>query len=174
MIAYKTYSQCSSNVPTNIPLVCPWQVQECNETEVQNLQKQGFAVVTQEEYDSYLLAIKPEMDVWELTRYQDDAIKSISQSILTPAIEFANRCILEFASENIMLGITQAGMTSVVSEYTRDLILALNTGSLYDAIKRAREIPPEHKDPKFLTDTRLLLFINKIEQYLNIPISEAL
>ena len=55
-----------------------------------------------------------------------------------------------------------------------EVLLALQTGSLYDAIAEAKAIPVESKDETFLSDARLLLFINKIETYLEVPLSTVL
>jgi hypothetical protein len=45
---------------------------------------------------------------------------------------------------------------------------------LYDAIAQAKAIPAENKDSVFITDARLIKFINKVEEYLGIPLSTTL
>lgn len=96
------------------------------------------------------------------------------KNIISSAVAFGMDLMIEFASENVMLGITQAGMTNAVRQRTAQIVNCLMTGSLYDAIVQARAIPAEDKDPTFLTDARLLAFVNKIETYLGIPLSVAL
>lgn len=98
-----------------------------------------------------------------------------SLSIVTRrAIAFGIRLIAEIAAENIFLGITKAGMTNVIRKNSGDIVLALITGSLYDAIYECRVLPEEKKDSVFITDERLLATINKIETYLGITLSEEL
>lgn len=93
---------------------------------------------------------------------------------IASATIFGQNLILEFATENVLLGITQMGMTTHVRTATAGVVNALQTGSLYDAISEAKAIPAEKKDATFVTDARLLIFINKIESYLGIPLSTEL
>ena len=90
------------------------------------------------------------------------------------AMDFGRDCIAEFAAENVALGITQAGMTGTVSDIFEKIVQALQTGSLYYAIDLAKAIPTEDKDATFVTDIRLLAFVNKLETYLGIPLSTSL
>ena len=45
---------------------------------------------------------------------------------------------------------------------------------LYDAIAEAKAVPDEAKDPVFLTNARLLAFVNKIEAHLGLAASTSL
>lgn len=90
------------------------------------------------------------------------------------AITFGLQLMIEFASENVLLGITQAGMTSTVRLRLAGVVNALQTGSLYDAIHELKIIPEESKDGTFITDARLLSAVNRIEKYLVIALSENL
>lgn len=90
------------------------------------------------------------------------------------AREFGNNLISKFAMENILLGITQAAMTSTVRKATAEVMNALQAGSLYDAIDELKAIPAEDKDSVFLTNVRLLQYLNEIEQYLDIPLTTEL
>ena len=100
--------------------------------------------------------------------------KKYIENIILKSINFGNQLISEFAAENVIMGITQDGMTGTVRKRMSEIVNALNTGSLYDAINEARAVPPEHKDSKYITDVRLLQFINKIEAYLGLPQSSSL
>lgn len=93
---------------------------------------------------------------------------------LKNAQNFGSQLLQEFTIENILLGITQAGMTNQVRKVCANVVSALQTGSLYDAIYEAKHIPPEGKDVTFITDARLLAFVNKIETYLGIALSTTL
>ena len=90
------------------------------------------------------------------------------------AIDFGNRTILDAITENVLLGITQAGMTHTVAKRMFEVNSALTSGSLYDAIHELKIVPEEHKDGVFISDDRLLSVVNKIETYLNIPLSVEL
>lgn len=105
------------------------------------------------------------------------AAKAIDDTIaraLDNAIAFGNEIMKEFTRENIKMGITADGMTGTVRKNMSEVILALTTGSLYDAITEAKAIPAEDKDVKYITDVRLLSFVNKIEAYLGAPLSEEI
>lgn len=109
----------------------------------------------------------------EITPTEDEQLIYI-QNVINSAIGFGQKIITEFAAENVAMGITQAGMTATVRRNLSDVTNCLLTGSLYDAIDQIRAIPAEDKDPIFVTDARLLIFINKIEAYLGIPLSTEL
>lgn len=100
--------------------------------------------------------------------------QEIVQKIIADAMAFGANLISEFAAQNVMMGITQDGMTGTVRKNMSEVISALSTGSLYDAINEVRVLTQDKKDPKYITDVRLLQFINKIEDYLNIPRSLTL
>lgn len=93
---------------------------------------------------------------------------------LKPAVAFGKRMIEDFSTENILLGVTQAGMTNHVRRTASEIVDALHTGALYDAITEARAIPAEAKDPVFVSDARLLRLIDEIEKFLGDPISPSL
>lgn len=106
--------------------------------------------------------------------YEPTMLKLAIFKKVSAAREFGNNLISKFAMENILLGITQAGMTSTVRKNTAEAMNALQAGSLYDAIQELKTIPAEDKDSVFLTDVRLLQYLNEIEQYLNIPLTTEL
>lgn len=163
-VAYKTYEQApEASRPPGALLSYPWQVEPANETSVER----GFTVVTQAEYDALLASL-------DTANQNSMLIASIMTGVLTPAIAKGQELIVTFAAENISLGITQAGMTTQVRTVTADVVSALSTGSLYDAITAARAIPQASYDSTFVTAARLLTFINKIEDYLGIPRSTSL
>jgi hypothetical protein len=98
----------------------------------------------------------------------------ILQHVLIPARNFGQDIINQVITENITLGITQAGMTTFVRNVLRDATECLFTGSLYDAITVLKATPEENKDGVYITDARLLYIVNKIELYLGRPLSETL
>ena len=103
-----------------------------------------------------------------------DPFTDILRNIIFPARTFGQKIINEFAAENVLLGITQAGKTGFVRKACREITDALITGSLYDAILEVKALPEDVKDPVFLSNTRLLSLVNKVEDYLKIPRSVSL
>lgn len=96
------------------------------------------------------------------------------QMVIANAIVFGGNLISQFAAENVMMGITQDGMTGTVRKNMSEVLSALQTGSLYDVILEVKSLTADKKDAKYITDARLLQFINKIEDYLQIPRSTSL
>jgi hypothetical protein len=139
----------------------------CTEEEVVFFQDNEYTVVTDEEYATLVASLSN-------LNQASMQIAAIRTTVLTPAIAFGQEIIVTFAAENIALGITQAGMTTTVRYVTADVVAALGTGSLYDAITAARAIPVESYDATFVTAARLLSFVNKIETYLGITLSTSL
>jgi hypothetical protein len=165
MKSYKTYRQ-HPNPPEGVSPEWVWQV--CDG------ELGGWTVVTDEQFDALMAAYNDSITAWDEWRQQRAVMVSVRDGILTPAMAMGAQIIKEFAAENIALGITQAGMTTRVRLVTGDIVNALSTGSLYDAITAARSIPAESKDPTFVTDVRLLTCVNKIETYLGLPLSSTL
>jgi len=95
-------------------------------------------------------------------------------SVIKNAIQFGNQLLINYAAENVLLGITMEGKTGQVLTKLASVQLALQAGSLYEAIIRIRAIPTSEYDAKYLTADRLLAFINKIETYLGLALSETL
>lgn len=100
--------------------------------------------------------------------------KEALQLIVSSARKFGDELMTDFVMQNIVLGITQANMTETVLDIMSPIENALRTGSLYVAISRIKAIPAESKDATFITNARLLEAVNKIETYLNIPLSQNL
>lgn len=94
--------------------------------------------------------------------------------ILRNAKMFGESVIEDFTLQNMKLGITQDGKTNDVRKATSQVRSALTSGSLKDAILEIRGIPEEQKDGKYLTNTRLLQTINKLEAYMGLSLSESL
>lgn len=94
---------------------------------------------------------------------------------LKSAMALGNQIIEDFAAENITMGITADGMTGTVLTVMAPVMDALRTGSLHEAIARAKAIDPADKDAKYVTDARLLAAVNRMEEHLGItPLSTTL
>jgi hypothetical protein len=80
------------------------------------------------------------------------------------AMNFGQQLLVEFAVENVSMGITQDGMTKQVRQVMSEVMSAIQTGSLYDAIEEIDAI--QNKDGKYITDERLAIYKQKIVDYL--------
>lgn len=89
-------------------------------------------------------------------------------------MEFGRKLMVEFSNENIQLGISQAGKTKVVRHAMAEVSDALFVGALLDAVDEARLIPSGDKDSVFITNARLLSFINKVEAHYGMSLSTSL
>lgn len=97
----------------------------------------------------------------------DDAIiLAEKKAILVAARAFGDQLITDFGAENMVMGITQDGMTNHVRKVMSEITNALITGSLKDAIDEIDEIAEEDKDEKYITDARLQQFKTKILNFL--------
>jgi hypothetical protein len=89
--------------------------------------------------------------------------------IISGAINFANGLIIEFAGENVAMGITQAGKTKAVADYLADLMRYAQSGSLYEVVNEIDRLIlaglPVDLEP-FITETRMLAFKQRILDYL--------
>lgn len=102
-----------------------------------------------------------------------NAYKATLEYKIEDAMNFGNKLMVEFTTQNILMGITQDGKTSQVRKALAEVIICLSTGSLYDAIAEVKAVPVEKRDSKYLTAARLTAFINKIETYLGITHTEV-
>jgi hypothetical protein len=161
MIAFKTFSECPEEQrPVNINLSWPWQEQYCSSSEeALQLQENGFTVVTEDQYSTYKKLISPQVNI---------------EDIITKAIVFGDSLLKEFAAQNVLLGITQEGKTGEVLAKLSGVMTSMQAGSLYEAIVRIKAIPSTEYDTKYVTASRLVAFLNKIEGYLGIPLTESL
>lgn len=90
------------------------------------------------------------------------------------AIAFGQALRDRFVKENILLGITQANMTNIVRKRLKEVTDAIKDGGLKDAIYEIRQIPVENRDGVFVSDARLLKYVNLIEEFLGLPLSTEL
>jgi len=98
-------------------------------------------------------------------------LNKIVQDTIQDAITFAYGLIREFAAKNVLMGVTQANMTGSIINTLAPTLVALQGGSLYEAVSRLRAIPPASYDATFITAPRVLEVMNKIETYLGIPLT---
>jgi len=94
-----------------------------------------------------------------------------ARNSITNAIIFGQELIVTFATENVLMGITQAGKTKSVSDYLADVTRYTQTGSLYEVINEIDNLIiegiPQDLDP-FVNQARLESFKSKIQNYLGL------
>lgn len=84
------------------------------------------------------------------------------------SIKFGNRLIEDFSTENVLMGITQAGMTETVVNNMSEVLAAVSTGSLYLAIDKIDVLllDTTKHDLVFITPDRLNKAKNEILAFL--------
>lgn len=97
----------------------------------------------------------------------------IYTAVVESAMDFGQQLMVQFAVANIRAGITQAGQTQSVMNYTTNLAQCLNTGSLYAAIADIETMIADTSSTKtglspFITNNILYSYLNQIQSYLNI------
>lgn len=96
--------------------------------------------------------------------------KSQVLPVIKAARAFGETLMEDFATENVLMGITQAGKTGAVSDFLANIARNISTGSLYEVVKEIdRKILlglPSDLSP-FITEARMILIKNKIMEYLS-------
>jgi len=99
------------------------------------------------------------------------AIDFVRYSIYKPALAFSQSLIENYVSENIALGITQAGKTKQVGEKLQKLVYWLQLGSLYEVLSEIEALKVD-LDPAlapYITEARLNEVKSKVRSYLGLP-----
>jgi hypothetical protein len=98
-------------------------------------------------------------------------MQQIVEKKITDAKEFGDKLLNEFATENVLMGITQAGKTIEVTDYLHKLSHYMMTGSLYAALTEIDVILADtnrdHLAP-FVTTERMEIYKDKIKQFLGL------
>ena len=170
MIAFRTFQQApSSEVPIGIPLDYPWNMRVCDEQEAASLGKQGWIVLSQDQYDAHVLSLEERYNAWEASK-QAIAI----EAAIADAMAFGQNILITFRAENVAMGVLQDNMTGWLLTKLSSVMDAVLTGSLSEAILRLKAIPVAEYDGKYMTVPRMIQFINKIEAYLGLPFTTEL
>lgn len=127
---------------------------------------------------------EPFMEDEVVELYVDEEMKSQAQAeqqqaeqaaqlrlIVTNAMAFGSKLMEDFIVENVQMGITSDNKSEAVLDAMAPIEAALRTGTLYVALERLKAIPQELKDDKYITNERLLVFVNRLEEYLGIELS---
>jgi hypothetical protein len=89
------------------------------------------------------------------------------------AKSFGEEMVATFSIENSAMGITAQESMTLLS-VLGGVLTALSNGYLETAIARVKALNPQDFDGVYITEARLLLYINDIENYLGITPSESL
>ena len=81
------------------------------------------------------------------------------------AEKFGKSLKADFVVENVMLGMT-TDESELVLKRVSGVLFALDNGLLETCIERARRLSPTEYDGKYITEARLLQYVNRIEEYL--------
>jgi len=138
---------------------------------INNVQVAPCQSVDDPMYQEYVAWVNAGNQPTEVQDAVDPAEKILK--IILAAQEFGKQLSLEFLVENNMLGITKAGMVEKVREVLDMPFRAVETGSLVEAITRIKAIPEEQRYPIFVSEERMLKYVNKIEAYLGKPLSTS-
>lgn len=112
-------------------------------------------------------------EVVEELLLDNDPHYSVERAI-KEAQAFGANLAMEFLIENTLLGITELGMIEKVRELLDMTFRAVETGSLREAINRIKAIPEEKRYPIFVTEERMLKYVNKMEEFLGVELSTNL
>ena len=104
------------------------------------------------------------------------ALVDIYTAIVQSAITFGNAIIVQFATQNVMAGITQANKTQAMLDYSSNLLTCLSSGSLYAAIAEINVMIADTSTDKanlspFITNDILYAYMNQIQGYLKLPLT---
>lgn len=97
-------------------------------------------------------------------------------ALVQNAITFGQSLTVQFATQNVMAGITQAGQTLAVLNYAANLYTYLSTGSLYVALAELETMIADTSSTKtalapFITNDILYAYMNQIQGYLGMPLT---
>jgi hypothetical protein len=116
-------------------------------------------------------------DTWteKLIVYAQAPIQPTMEEIvgkkIVDAQTFGQALLKEFATENVLMGITEAGKTIQVTDYLHKLSHYIMTGSLYAALTEIDVIISDTNksdlDP-FVTNDRMNIYKEKIQRYLGL------
>jgi len=172
MFAVKLYSSVT-NKPAGIPDGWPaelYDIGNVDELPEEYPSEDGWLLMNDADVANQKASNQSAYNTW-YTAYKNP-ISSIVDKSISRAQLFGDTLIQQFAVENVLLGITQAGKTRAVSDYLVKLLTYLETGSLYAAIEQIDALINDGLDSNlspFVTADRMTSYKNQIQDYLGIP-----
>lgn len=108
-----------------------------------------------------------EQEMQQLDQYETT---QMVMAKIEAAVQFGNTLMIKFASENVLMGITQAGKTKAVADYLADATRYIQTGSLYEVVHEIDRLlgegVPSDLSP-FITASRMNQIKEDILDYLS-------
>ena len=98
-----------------------------------------------------------------------DPVEYVKRFVYRPAKAFCAQLEEDFVSENIALGITQAGRTKAVTEALEPVLMNLRNGSLYEVLAEIEKVTYDPELVPFITEARVRTMKNKVRVYLGFP-----
>jgi hypothetical protein len=96
------------------------------------------------------------------------------QAAINAATDFGNSLIVNYSVQNVLLGISQSGMTQAVTDYGANLQRYLTNGTLYAAIDELNTLiaagAPSNLAP-YVTNDILYSYLNQIQTWLEIAVT---
>ena len=126
----------------------------------------GWQLMDDEDFRIYVSNNIADYHAWQATLV--DPVINVADAIQR-AMVFGRQIIADFGAENVIrnLSVQQVGQ---VAQMLAPLVILLQTGSLYTALAVMSSIVP---DGVLLTGTLRLKYMNKIQAYLNLPLSTS-
>jgi hypothetical protein len=93
-------------------------------------------------------------------------METIIRAKVNKSINGANEIIRQFATENILMGITQAGKTKLIADSMSSVMYYCQTGSLYEVLTALNTINITPEMSPFLTTARRDAYIVKFNALL--------
>lgn len=124
-------------------------------------------------YAAALEIVEPEIEEIEVIIPGPSEDEQIIMDVIAGQT-FGLALIAAIRAENIGLGLTDVATSITIRSRMTPIGAALAAGALEDAIYLAKNFNPANKDATYITDARLLSIVNRIETYLELPLSESL
>lgn len=167
MLAVKPHSSNPDKHPL-MPDQWPWMVVPASQVPQEELSQ--WTLMTEEELGALKVTLRPLYQQYEAALQQQESLQRYIEEKIKQAIAFGQQLMIEFSSQNVLMGITQQNKTKAVSDYLNEVQRYLLSGSLYEVVKEIDRLQqagiPENLAP-FVTQERLNQFKQKILNFLN-------
>lgn len=167
-IAFKTQAS-NPNKPVNMPSEWVWGTIIEQQNNSLPDQSGEWIVLTVDQFNAYKTLYRASYNTYIEQVKQQENIEKQVKSIVIDAKRFGDDLIITFATENILMGITQAGKTKAVSDYLADVTRYAQTGSLYEVVNEIDRLIalgiPSDLAP-YVTTQRMTDFKQKVLGYL--------
>lgn len=172
MITHKIYPWLSFNI--HIPTFIKHLTNVISDYSGIAICNEGYSIIldrdltTQEEasVQSYLDSLT---EAGEAQKIQQESQIKYVQGLVENSMAFGLQLIADFATENVLMGITQANKTKEVADYLSDVMRYLQAGSLYEVINEINSLNtvghPTTLAP-FITTERMNQFKQRVVDFL--------